>query len=81
MDTVNDYRIVVSGSDYVAPEARRFHLQGEVGEYKLTSSPIVSVEGNEVRTRSGSLYILGSRAEGYETFEEVRKRHPYVPMN
>ncbi len=82
---VNDYRIVVSGSEYTAPEIRRFHLQGEVmmdGESKkLTSSPIVSVDDDIITTRSGSTYILGDIAEGYDTWEKVRADHPAVPMS
>lgn len=82
---VSDYRIVVSGNEFTAPEMRRFHLQGEVewdGEIKkMTSSPIVSVDDNVVTTRSGSTYILGERADGFDTFADVRKLHPAVPLN
>lgn len=83
---VNDYRIVLSGDEFCAPEIRNFHLQGEAawipaGESnKLTTSQIVSVEGNVVTTRSGSTYILGTRAEGFDTFAEMRQKYPYVPM-
>lgn len=83
---VNDYRIVVSGDVYTAPELRAFHLQGEAtwakgenGKFlKMTSSPIASVKGRVVTTASGSTYILGKRAEGYETFRQVRAKHPGV---
>jgi hypothetical protein len=86
---VNDYRIVVSGNEYTAPECRRFHLQGECSwlpadaegkTMKMTSSPIVSVRGRVVTTRSGSTYILGKRAEGFETFSRLRKRYRGVPL-
>lgn len=85
---VNDYRIVVSGDEYTAPEIRRFHLQGECtwmpegenGPLKMTSSPIVSVEGDIVTTRSGSTYKLGQRAEGYDPFETLREQHKGVPL-
>jgi hypothetical protein len=87
---VNDYRIVVSGTEYTAPELRRFHLQGECawvptepGEHtaKMTSSPIVSVKGRIVTTRSGSTYILGKRAEGFQTFAKLRRLHKGVPLD
>ena len=87
---VNDYRIVVSGTEYTAPEIRRFHLQGECrwmptddqgNPMKMTSSPIVSVKGRVVTTRSGSTYILGKRAEGCETFAQLRKKHAAVPLS
>lgn len=87
---VNDYRIVVSGDAYTPPEWRRFHLQGEAtwlppcpdgGLLKLTSSPIVSVKGRTVTTRSGSTYILGKRAKGFETFSKVRAKNPHVPLS
>lgn len=86
---VQDYRIVLSGDEYTAPECRRFHLQGECGWMptddqgklmKMTSSPIVSVKGRIVTTRSGSTYILGKRAEGYDTFSKIRAKHPGVPL-
>ncbi len=81
---VHDYRIVVSGDEYVPPEVRRFHLQGEItiqGEVKkMTSSPIVRVMGDTVITRSGSTYILGQRADGYEPFSQVQEKHPGVPL-
>ena len=65
---VDQWRIILSGDAYDAPEIRRFHLQGVATwikgeENKLTSSPIVGVEelnGKEVvLTRSGSRYQLG----------------------
>lgn len=86
---VNDYRIVLSGSEYTAPECRRFHLQGECtwmqplagsDPQRMTSSPIVSVEGDVVTTRSGSTYILGTAAEGYDSFAELREKHTGVPL-
>lgn len=83
---VNDYRIVLSGDEYTAPECRRFHLQGECAwihstpANKMTSSPIVSVKGRMVTTRSGTIYILGKRAEGFQTFSQMRKKHPGVPL-
>jgi len=85
---VNDYRFVVSGDEYTAPEIRRFHLQGttpwKIGEdglpMKMTSSPIVSIKGRVVTTKSGSTYILGTRAEGFPTVEELREKHPHVRL-
>lgn len=84
---VNDYRIVVSGDEYTAPECRRFHLQGECAwlpegsANKMTSSPIVSIRGRVVTTRSGSTYILGKRADGFDTFARLRKKYPGVPLS
>lgn len=84
---VGDYRVVVSGDVYVAPEMRRFHLQGEATwalkdgvPLKITTSPIASVKGRVVTTVSGSVYILGKRAQGFETFAKVRKKYPHVPL-
>ena len=83
---VNDYRFVVSGDEYTAPECRRFHLQGvcswlpEGSPNKMTSSPIVSVKGRVVTTRSGSRYILGTRADGHPTFAQLRRKHRGVPL-
>jgi hypothetical protein len=84
---VNDYRIVVSGDEFNAPEVRRFHLQGEAAwvpaghPNKMTSSPIVAVEGQVVTTRSGSTYILGTRAQGFDAFNEVRSKYPAIPLD
>lgn len=84
---VNDYRIVVSGSDYTAPELRRFHLQGIASwlppgaPNKLTSSPIVSIEDGVVTTRSGSRYVLGTRNSDFPTWEELRAANRVVPMD
>lgn len=84
---VNDYRIVVSGSDYTAPELRRFHLQGIASwlppgsPNKITSSPIVSIENGVVTTRSGSRYVLGTRNYDFPTWEELRDCYRAVPMD
>ena len=84
---VEDYRVVVSGTEYTPPEIRRFHLQGEAswlpaenGKVKLTTSAIASVKGRVVTTASGSVYILGKRAQGFEAFSAVRKKYPHVPL-
>jgi hypothetical protein len=82
---VNDYRIVVSGDEYNAPEVRSFHLQGEAAwapgpNNKLTTSPIKNIDGDVVITRSGSVYFLGKRAEGFDTFAQLREKHPGVPL-
>lgn len=61
---LRDFRIIVSGNPYTAPEFRRFHVQGTLCGVPddepacLTSSPIVSFSGNRVITRSGSTYLL-----------------------
>lgn len=83
---INEYKMVVSGNVYQAPEIRRFFLQGIAGWiegdepcYVLTS-PVVKVEGNVVTTRSGSRYVMGTKHPESQTFEELRKDHPHVPM-
>lgn len=79
---LNDYRIVVSGDEFNAPEIRRFHLQGELHNgMKATTSPIVSVDDDIVTTRSGSTYILGTRAAGFKSWDELRAKHPGVPLS
>lgn len=84
-NVVNDYRFVVSGDEYTAPELRRFHLQGEpswlVQGNKMTTSPIVSVQGRTVTTRNGSIYVLGKRAKGHPSFEKLRAEYPGVPLS
>jgi hypothetical protein len=81
---VDDYRIVVSGTEYTAPEFRRFHLQGECSwlhdRPKMSSSPIVSVKGRVVTTASGSRYILGRRADGFKTFAQLRKEYKHIQL-
>lgn len=84
---LNDYRFVVSGTEYSAPEIRRFHLQG-IAEWQpagspryVTTSAVVSVEGDKVTTRSGTVYTLGTPAEGLPTLEQLRALHPAVPFS
>jgi len=83
---VENWRIIVSGDCYNAPEVRRFHLQGEAtwiegDENKLTSSPIVGELDGAVVTRSGSVYHLGKREfEGVCSLKEMIERFPGVPL-
>jgi hypothetical protein len=86
---VENWRIILSGDDYDAPEIRRFHLQGEAswedGEKKLTSSSIVGSEkdGNQdvIITRSGTRYYLGKpEHNGIRSLEEMRQIYPWVPV-
>lgn len=85
--TVNNWKIVLSGNDYTAPECRTFHLQGEVegfdeGRY-MTTTPIIAQKnckiGTVLVTYSGSLYLL-EKPESIDTedFKQMRKRLPCV---
>ena len=87
---LTNWRIVVSGDRYCAPEIRRFHLQGEatwVGKSepdRLTSSPIVRAEeeGWVLVTRSGTRYDLGvSECSDTPSFEEMIAAYPGVPLS
>lgn len=84
---VNNYRIVVSGTEFTAPECRRFHLQGECawvpegGKRYMTSSPIVGFVDDIVITRSGSRYVLGTKADDAKTFQEMLEAHTWVPLS
>jgi len=80
---VENYRFILSGDDYTAPELRRFHLRGiaswaNTGE--VVTSPIVSVNGRVVTTANGSVYVLGKREEGALTFSAFRKANAFVPL-
>lgn len=83
---VNDYRFVVSGTEYSAPEIRSFHLQG-IAEWipkgsprHMTSSPVVSFVDGIVITRSGTQYVLGTPADGFPSFGELLEKHPGVRL-
>jgi len=78
--TVNDYRIIVSGDDYNAPEIRRFHLQGTINGEGTTTSALTEVHSDHVITRSGSIYFLGTKHAEFISWEEVRKKNPAIPM-
>lgn len=87
---VTNWRIIVSGDEYSAPEITRFHLQGEatwVPDYepnKLTTSPIVGSEkdGRVLVTRSGSRYELGKpESSAVRSFKEMREAFPHTPLN
>lgn len=54
----------VGGGPYDAPEVRRLSGTLENGK-QITTSPIVDANGRSVRTRSGSLYLLGDISTDY----------------
>ena len=55
------------GSDFSAPEVRGIRLRGDVFGHprhpdgnRVSTGPIVKVEGRTVTTESGSVYVLGA---------------------
>lgn len=82
---VNNWRIILSGDNYDAPEIRRFHLQGEAtwekdSKNRITTTSIVGTEedGKVIVTRSGSRYYLGEPEHtGICTLEEMIAVYPW----
>lgn len=77
---VDNWRIILSGDEYTAPERRRFHLQGialwkDDGLDRITTSPIVGSEdnGQVMVTRSGSRYKLGQPASGPDSSNPLKE--------
>jgi hypothetical protein len=66
---------------YSAPELRTFHLQGLVSEHPdfeeghhITTSRIVGKVGEDIITRSGTVYTLGDVDPKYEALYPDAKR-------
>lgn len=84
---LNNWRIIMSGDHYTAPELVAFHLQGELdgvpegGPDRLTTSAISAQEGNVIITRSGSRYELGEpEHSGIRTLAEMVTENPWVKL-
>lgn len=67
---LEDWAVVDGGDPFTAPELRSRHLSGMVRErpVRILTSPIATVAGRHVTTRSGSVYVLGQPAPGYLAF-------------
>jgi uncharacterized protein CbrC (UPF0167 family) len=56
---LKNWQVVLGDDPYRAPEAQTKHLQGIRNDGKfVTTSAIVSAQGREITTYSGSVYIL-----------------------
>ena len=84
---IEDWCVSVAHADaYQPPECQRHCISGVVAEHtssrsgvtrtnvRVTTSYIVSVDGKEVTTRSGSVYTLGKVEESYR--EWLKENRP-----
>ena len=65
-----NWSVIANATPYTAPEAITYHLCGtRFGEsLPVTTTAIVSSNGREVTTQSGSVYLLGSIDPSYIKF-------------
>ena len=84
MKRLENWSINTTGSLYQAPETAVTHLNGEVYGHDrfpeghgITTSAVVSSEGNLVMTYSGSTYLLGDPSEDYVKW--CRENEYYIP--
>ena len=75
MTRLEDWSFVCEANGYDPPELIRARLMGRVYGHprhedgkQIETTPVVSVTGNHVRTRSGSEYLLGTPSEGYRAW-------------
>jgi hypothetical protein len=69
---LENWSVTSVGGEYDPPEYRRIQVQGDVYDHptrpdgeRIRTSDIRSVDGNEVKTRSRSVYTLGNPDEKY----------------
>lgn len=79
---LENWSVTGSNDPYKVPELQTKQLQGQVYDHPrfadgmfITTSTIIRVEDGRVRTKSGSLYILGEVDPKYEfEFPNARAR-------
>lgn len=72
---INNWYLSGTGGPYTAPELRQIFLVGDAFGHprhedgkKVSTTPIVKVQGKTVHTRSGSIYRLGTIDPGYKAW-------------
>lgn len=82
MSTYHLYRWSVIADPYSPPEDRVIHLEGfRDNEYsRVITSQVISVNGREITTSSGSLYILENIEPEYKAYLDSTN-DPYDPEN
>jgi len=64
---LNNWSVISTADPYDAPEAVKTYLHGTRSEDNKTvkTSRIVKVNGKEITTKSGSIYVLGTISPEY----------------